>query len=95
MPNKLHTMHLYKLLRSRQMASLIAQSPNEGSRIMRRPLSKNKTWRMTDILHRERVYDAEAAARESAGKAVEEGSQAARSLLPGSVNRGFAASAAS
>ena len=28
-----------------------------------RPLSKNKTWRMTDILQREKVYDAEAASR--------------------------------
>ncbi|EIE26739.1 hypothetical protein COCSUDRAFT_52442 [Coccomyxa subellipsoidea C-169] len=57
-----------------------------------RPLSKNKTWRMTDILRRERVYDAEAAAKEAEQRPSDlppslGGSQ------PGNLNRGFAASA--
>ncbi|BDA40611.1 probable 30S ribosomal protein S17 [Coccomyxa sp. Obi] len=53
-----------------------------------RPLSKNKTWRMTDILRRERVYDAEAAG------GLAEKSAAPSTTHLGSINRGFAASAA-
>jgi small subunit ribosomal protein S17 len=56
-----------------------------------RPLSKNKSWRMTDILRREKVYDAEAAAR---SEAVYQTSPSARGKgLQGGVNMGFAASA--
>ncbi|CAL8467078.1 g6614 [Coccomyxa elongata] len=58
-----------------------------------RPLSKNKTWRMTDILRRERVYDAEAGARSSDGGLAEQSAASSHTHL-GSIDRGFAASAA-
>ena len=60
--------------------------------LLRRPLSKNKTWRMIDILRRERVYDAEAAAKSSDGGLAEESAASSHTHL-GSMNRGFAASA--
>ena len=69
-----------------------------------RPLSKNKTWRMTDILQREKVYDAEAVSRVAqhdqqppAGASLPAGAQmaaapAARQRAP--LSMGFAASGA-
>lgn len=53
-----------------------------------RPLSKRKSWRLSEILRREKIYDAEAAAKEAAvGPSTGLGSST------GGVNVGFAASA--
>lgn len=51
-----------------------------------RPISKNKAWRVTEIIRREKVYDPVAAA-EAAAMHVEQQTQ-----QTGSPSRGFAAS---
>ena len=53
---------------------------------LHRPISKNKAWRVTEIIRREKVYDPVAAA-ETAAKHVAQQTQLVSS------SRGFAASA--
>eukprot|EP00891_Asterochloris_glomerata_P001141 jgi/Astpho2/1141/Aster-x0047 len=90
--------HKYKLRRrwtKKYMAHDEENACNVGDVVridISRPLSKNKTWVVSDIVRREKVYDAKAAAAAVQFRLSEHSQTGIASANP-PINRGFATSA--